>query len=242
VITLLAQSALAAIPEWVRQAASQPTPAYSPETKAVVLLDDTEYTVTGAGEFQEHYRRVVRILRPDGREQADLHVHLQQHEKLVSIHAWTLDTSGREYELKEKDFAEAGAFADFILYSDDRMRTAVAPAAQPGSVIAFEYEVHRHAWLNQLNWSLHEDIPVREVRLTLSLPPRWEYKTLWAATPPIQPSQTGANRWEWVTRDLAAIEDEPMRPPLPALAGRMKLTYFVSGDQSGSNGSWESLA
>ena len=33
------------VPDWVRSAAAQKIPAYSPETNAVILLDDTTYTV-----------------------------------------------------------------------------------------------------------------------------------------------------------------------------------------------------
>jgi hypothetical protein len=56
------------IPDWVRQAAAQKLGTYSPEIKAVVLLDQTDYNVAGSGDYVEHSRRVIKILRPDGRE------------------------------------------------------------------------------------------------------------------------------------------------------------------------------
>ena len=58
------------IPDWVRQAAATPLGTYPPETKAVVLLDQTDYTVTAPGEYVEHSRWVAKILRPEGREEA----------------------------------------------------------------------------------------------------------------------------------------------------------------------------
>ena len=52
------------VPDWVRTAAQQKLPEYSPETNAVVLLEDTTYTVAPDGSAVEHYRHVVKILRP----------------------------------------------------------------------------------------------------------------------------------------------------------------------------------
>ena len=56
------------IPDWVRQAAAQTLPTYPADTNAVVLLDETTYTINGPGDVTEHSRRVVKILRPEGRE------------------------------------------------------------------------------------------------------------------------------------------------------------------------------
>src|ERR1700751_2642233 len=111
------------VPDWVGTAAAAPLPQYEPDTDAVVLLDDVNYTVASSGDYVEHYRRAVKILRPEGRDQANFYLHLREKEKVLSLHAWSIDKSGHEYELKEKDFAERGAF-DFELYNDIRMRTA----------------------------------------------------------------------------------------------------------------------
>ena len=115
--------------------------------------------MASSGDYVEHYRRAVKILRPEGRDQANFYLHLREKEKVLSLHAWSIDKSGHEYELKEKDFAERGAF-DFELYNDIRMRTATAPAADPGAVVAFEFEIWRVSWLNHLDWGFQEPIPV----------------------------------------------------------------------------------
>jgi hypothetical protein len=62
------------VPDWVRAAAALSVPHYSAETNAVVLLDDTKYTVAADGRAVEHHRRVVRILRPQGRNEGNFHV------------------------------------------------------------------------------------------------------------------------------------------------------------------------
>jgi transglutaminase-like putative cysteine protease len=231
------------VPDWVRQAASQPLPKYEPDTNAVVLLDQTDFTVTAPGEYLEHSRHVVKILRHEGRDEGEFAVHLEQKEKLLSIHAWTINATGHEYELKDnaKDFIESSAFFGFDLYNDIRVRRAQAPAADPGSVIALEYEVRRHAWLNQFDWSFQDDIPVREADMTLQLPAGWEYKTSSDATVSIQPVKNGDSRWLWSIRDVPAIEHEAMMPAFLALSGRLEIAYFGPGGGEAKSGSWDAL-
>jgi hypothetical protein len=224
-------------PDWVRQAAAQTLGTYSPDTNAVVLLDATDNTLTGTGEYLEHRRRVVKILRPDGRDEGDLEVYLDHGEKLLSLHAWTLDAAGHEYELKEKDFNEVSPFDD-DLYSDIRYRTATAPAAIPGSVIALEYLVRRRAWLNQLDWIFQEMNPVHEAEFSVQLPVGWEYTTAWADAKPVSPTQAGG-AWQWTVHDVPGIEHEPRMPSLRSLSGRMALSFFAPGRPSAA--SWDQI-
>jgi hypothetical protein len=227
------------VPDWVRQLASAPVGTYPPETKAVVLLDQTDYTVTAPGEYIEHFRRVVRILRPEGRDEGDLSVHLRQGEKPNYLHAWTLDNSGHRYELKDKDFIDK-SFSSYELYSDIHYLTATAPAAYPGSVIAFEYEVRRHSYVNQINQFIAEPNPVREVAVGLTLPSGWEFKDFWSAEAPMAPVQTAPNHWEWTARDLPGVQEEAMMPPLLTIRGRMGIAYYRPG--AGANASsWKAL-
>jgi len=225
------------VPDWVRQAASQPAGSYAPDTNAVVLLDATDDTVTGPGEFVEHYRRVVKILRPDGRDEGDLEVYLDHGEKLLSLHAWSLDSAGREYEVKEKDFNEVSPYGDGD-YSDIRIRTATAPAAVTGSAIALEYQVRRRAWLNQLNWVFQESNPVREADFSVELPTGWEYSAAWADAKPVSPAQSGS-RWQWTVRDVPGIQREPRMPSLRSLCGHMALAFFAPGQPAVA--SWDQL-
>jgi transglutaminase-like putative cysteine protease len=206
----------------------------------VVLLDEVTYTVTGPDDYLEHYRRAVKILRPDGRDEADFSVHFHQREKVVSLHAWSIDKSGHEYELKDKDFAERGLF-DFELYNDIRLRTVTAPAADPGAVVAFEYEVRRHPWLNHFTWGFQESIPVHESHVVLHLPQGWEYRAYWAGMSPATPAQKTGNAVEWTLYDLPAIEHEAMSPTRWALSARLGLAYLEPGSSAKNTASWEAL-
>jgi hypothetical protein len=122
----------ASVPDWVRNASTQAFPAYPADTNAVVLLAQEDMTVTAPGDYVEHQRRVVKILRPDGRDEGRLRVHLGHEEKLLSLRAWTIDKTGRQYELREKDFEEQNPYYHSF-YDDIRYRTARAPSMSPSS-------------------------------------------------------------------------------------------------------------
>jgi hypothetical protein len=206
----------------------------------VVLLDEVSYTVTSPDEYIEHHRGVVKILRPDGRGEGNFAVSFRQKEKVTSLHAWSIDKAGHEYELKEKDFDERGLF-DFELYNDIRLRTVTAPAANPDSVVAFEYEVRRHPWLNHIDWGFQESIPVHEAHIALRLPQGWEYRASWAGISPVAPTQGTASDAEWTLHDLPAIRHEPMSPPFWALSARLGLAYLEPGQSARNASSWEAL-
>ncbi|MBV9180289.1 MAG: DUF3857 domain-containing protein, partial [Acidobacteria bacterium] len=231
------------IPQWMRQAASRPLATYPAETKAVVLLDQTDYNVTGPGECVEHTRWVAKILRPEGRSLGHLAVDLRQGEKLNSIHAWTLDSSLHQYELKAKDFIERSLSSD-ELYSDIKLFTAEAPAPDPGSILAFEFEARRHPIFNQINQFLAQPHPVRELEISLTLPPGWEARDSYSDQIGLVRAAAGTNGWHWTAHDLEGIQDEPQMPPKSALLDRLSITYFQPGNQDASfsrAGSWNAL-
>jgi hypothetical protein len=62
-------SVASTIPGWMRDAANQTLPSYPADTNAVVLLDDISETVVGPGDYVEHYRHVVKILRREGEDE-----------------------------------------------------------------------------------------------------------------------------------------------------------------------------
>ena len=228
------------VPEWVKTAAAVSLPKYPADTDAVVLLDEVTFTVTTPDEYTEHYRRVVKILRPEGRNQGRFYVDFRQKEKVTELHAWSIDKAGREYEMKEKDFAERG-LVDFELYSDVRLRTAEVPARDPGSVVAFEYEVRRHPWLNHLSASFQESVPVHESSVELILPRSWEYVAHWAGTAPVAPVRDTQNDVQWVLHDLPAIKHEAMSPSPWALMARLELAYLEPGQAAKNTASWQAM-
>src|SRR5436305_2960474 len=89
-------AASASMPEWANPAAAQGLKSADPEVKAVVILDEKKFTVLSGDDIVERHRRVVKILRKEGREEGELGFWLQSNDKVNSIHAWSLDASGHE--------------------------------------------------------------------------------------------------------------------------------------------------
>ncbi len=226
-------------PDWLHQAASKAPGKYAPETNAVVLLDDLTLNVTGPGQAEETHRRIVRILRPQGHDQAKLYVNVGPGDKVQAIHAWTIDGSGVQYEVKDKEFLEVSPYQE-ALYTDIRYRAVEAPAGNPGSVIGWEYTIRRHLWMDQWHWFVQEDIPVDEARLTLQLPASWENKASWANQAAQAATQLGPNRWQWICQNLAGIPEERLRPNSAALEGRLELAFYEPAAAS-NLGSWKAI-
>jgi hypothetical protein len=222
------------IPDWVRQAAGQQLPPYPPDTDAVVLLSEETDTVTAPDEHIEHYRRVVKILRPDGRNEGDLRVWIGHEGKLNSIHGWSIDAAGHEYEIKDKDFETRGdAYCN--MYRDVYQKWARAPGAGAGAIIAFEYDLRRRDYFGELNWMPQEDIPVRSATLTIQMPSGWELKDWWSGPDSAKSTTVGPNGWQWTKTNLPAIEDEQQRPASDALAARLTVQLFTATRPLGSN-------
>ncbi|MEK6397790.1 MAG: hypothetical protein V4734_06870, partial [Terriglobus sp.] len=67
-VTALPVFAKDQVPDWVKAAAQTPTDKVSNEANAVVLMQEHTYTVDSKGVLVQHVRRVVKILRPQGRK------------------------------------------------------------------------------------------------------------------------------------------------------------------------------
>ena len=240
---LLSASCFSVTPDWVRTAANQTQMSVDRETNAIVLLDDQTTTVQDNGDVYTLERRVVKILRPEGREYAKVHVYFDNETKLKSLHAWSITAKGIEYELKDKDFRELSPYGDEALYSDLRVREAELPGADIGTVIAFEVEQRDRPYLMQDTWQFQERIPVQLTRYTLRLPGGWEYSNYWFDHGEVKPSESGTNSWTWQLSQIPGIEREPHMPSWRALAGRMEIGYYgtVRGQAVKSGRSWQQI-
>lgn len=216
------------VPDWVRTAAAQTLPAYPPRTNAVVLLDDHAYTIAADGTKVEHVRRIVKILRPQGRKYGALFATFSNAEKLHSVHLWSIGADGHEYAVRDNDLTESGGWSDFALYSDDRARGGVPPALDTGAIAAIEYERQERPYENEILWVPDEDIPVLKERLTLTLPPGFAYKAVWKdhrTTTPVD-LEKGRTLWELTNLPAIHLEDIALAPDGLSLASRLDVFYY----------------
>ena len=126
-------------PDWVKAAAKMQLPTYPADTAGVVLVDETTTTVRDSGEIGILHRKAMKILSTNGRELGYAAVPFNGLVRLVGMHAWSITAKGEEWEVKEREAAEVG-LSDSMLYAEDKMKVIRIPGAEPGTVVAFEYE------------------------------------------------------------------------------------------------------
>ncbi len=234
--------ALAGVPDWLRAAAQASLPKYPEDTNAVVLLNEQITTVKDSGEIRTLYRRAYKILRPEGRDLGVVAVYFNKETRLTYLKAWSIPSSGKDYEVKEKDAIETSAFGE-ALYQDARHKLLKIPAAEPGNVIGYEYEQKRRPAILQDTWVFQEDIPVRRARFELELPSGWEFESFWENHPALKPVETRGSKWVWELEEIPAVENEPSMPPRRAVEGRLAVTYFPRRPELGgkSLASWKDV-
>ena len=231
------------VPDWVRTAAQQKLPEYSPETKAVVLLEDTTYTVAPDSSAVEHYRYVVKILRPQGRDEGIVAVPFDKDSKILSMHVWSIGPDGHEYAVKDNEMAEYGYPGQGNFFMDLKVRAANAPGRDPGGVVAYEYEQRSHPYLTEKTWLFQSDLPRLNQSFTLELPPGFTHGTVWAHSKEVSAVDLEHQRWRWEMKETPPIELDHvlLRPSELALAGRMTVHYAGPGITAPTEGSWQSI-
>ena len=116
-------------PDWLHNLAQQPQKHYANDVDAVTLLDDETTIVKDNGEIIHRTREAYRILRPEGRGVAVLHVHFDNERKMNSLHGWSITAKGQEYEAKDKDAFERSA-STYEIFSDVKERILDVPGAE----------------------------------------------------------------------------------------------------------------
>ena len=231
------------VPDWVTAAAAQKLPDYPAETNAAVLLDDITYTVAPDGTAIEHRRHVVKILRPEGRDDAVVLISFDSGEKLLSLHVWSIGPDGHQYALKDNEISEIGYDSDGELFNSLRAKVANPPGRDPGGVIAYEYEQKMRPYLSEDTWFFQRDIPVLNQSYTLVLPPGYTFGTVWAHHPEEKPIDLENQRWRWEMKNVRGInlEHVVLRPAGASLAGRMTVHYAGPGITVATDGTWQSV-
>ena len=231
------------VPDWVRTAAQQKLPTYPPETNAVVLLDETTYTVAPDGSAVEHYRYVVKILRPQGREEGIVGVPFDKDSKILSMHVWSIGPDGHEYAVKDNEMVELGYPGQGNFFDDLKVRIAKAPGRDPGGVVAYEYEQRSHPYLTEKTWFFQSELPHLNQSFTLELPPGFTHGTVWAHGKEVSAVDLEHQRWRWEMNNTPAIDLDQvtLRPDVLSLAARMTVHYKGPGIQSPTEGTWQSI-
>jgi transglutaminase-like putative cysteine protease len=228
-------------PDWVPQAASTQV-SNAASAKAIVLLSDDLLTIQSDGQARLRHREVIKILRPQGREYAELGEWSGGGRKLLSFHAWSIGPDGHQYTVKDDQVREEGAEGGGLLYVDDRLKVVTPPGADPGGVVAYESEVQLPSYMTENSWEFQRSIPVHRAAFEVDLPSGWKHRALWHNHDSATPQEIAPGHWRWELTDIPAVdtEDAPLAPDDIALEGRMVVHYAVNDIEQGDQ-LWTSI-
>lgn len=229
-------------PGWVLDAAHAATPNYPAATVAVVLDDEETLTVSPDGNATLLKRRVIKILRPQGRGFANVFVPVDHDRKLHSLHVWSIAADGHPYTLRDNEIAEVGDDEYGMLYVDLHARVAHAPAADPGAVVAYEYERTMRPYVQEYTWDFQDSIPILHSVFELVLPPDWHYSVAARKDTGVVTSQPAPGHYRWQIDHVPGIdtEDAPMVPEFESMAGRLVVRYSHDPEPTG-DAQWTSV-
>ncbi len=236
-------SAADSAPDWLRAAAQEKLPNYPKDTKAVILLDETQITVQSNGDIYTRHRAAVRLLRPEARDDyGGIDVNFDKDTKIVSLKAWTIEPDGREIAVGEKDAEEHGYLSN-LLYRDVRVKALQFPDAYPGRVVGYEYVQRNRPYVFEDDWWFQDQAPVRTARLILDIPSGWEFTAKWFNHAEMKPQTPASNEYVWEVSNVPRIEVEPQMPSWRTVAGWVGLKYFPSDPtlRAKSTGSWTDI-
>ncbi len=229
-----AMTAKADAPAWMHNLVNAPLPAHDDKTDAVILYSEEIVTVQSAEKIKDTVRRAYRILRPNGRDHGVVAVWFNPSRKVTNLHGWCIPAQGKDYEVKDKDAMEVSLpkISGSELISDVKDRVLQIPAADPGNIVGYEYEVEESPLVLQTVWQFQETEPVKDTKFTLLLPPSWEYSVVWRNHAEMKASQIGNNQWQWTLSDVKGLRPEEEMPPWTGVAGEMVVSFFPPGGAS----------
>jgi len=220
-------------PSWMHAQANVTLPSYDDKTDAVLLYSETNVTVVATDKIKTTVREAYKILRPKGRSRGIVHVYFNPQRKIKGLHGWCIPAQGKDYEVKDKDTIETSLSLEGAeLISDVKYKVLEIPAAEPGNIVGYEYEVEERPFFLQDTWEFQEQDPVRESHYSLQLPAGWEFKASWLNHTEVKGTESGNNLWQWAVTEVGPIRTEPEMPPVEGVMGQMIVTLFPSGGKA----------
>lgn len=216
------------LPAWAQAQVNAPLPEHTDDTSAVMLYSDAVLTVEPNGRIERLERKVYRILRPQGAAKGVVRLDFDAQKKIIRMQGWSLATDGKVREATERDAVDTAlpGIENGELESDLRTRLLHIPAAEPGSLIAFETQQEMRPYVFADEWSFQETVPVREAHYSLQLPAGWQYKATWIHQDEVGPVASGNLHWQWTVKDVKAIRTERRMPSFDAVAGRLAIALL----------------
>ncbi len=114
-----------------------------------------------------------------------------------------------------------------MLYVDLHAKAAHAPAADPGAVVAYEYERTMRPYVQEYTWEFQDSIPILHSVFELVLPSDWHYSVAARRDAGVVTSQPAPSHYRWQIDRVSGIdtEDVPLVPEFESIAGRLVVHY-----------------
>jgi hypothetical protein len=223
--TLRAES----VPDWLATAGRVDLAHFGDGSAAVVVGQWNDFTVDETGKFVSSERRALRVLNRRSAERYLKAVGFENNEtKVTSIQTWTIAPSGRVTQSAKKDLVTQSAFAEFALFSDDRVKMVDIPGVEDGSLVGFEVVRQGRIPINGETFRMEDQIPILQGELHVSVP---SGSLHWFVNHPdrLEIMNQSANSAAFRTSRRPAIPDEADAPPFSSLASEVVINYDSKG-------------
>jgi len=231
------------VPQWLADAAQLALPTHSPETEAVVLLDERNIRLGEDGTIRTNCRRAVKVLRQGGIEEARRLVLASAYDtKIRSMTGWNVTEGRKTLKVTIKNVVETGLAPD-TLYTDVSMKILFAPSVEVGSLVGFEWEEERKPPSLEDVFEFQGGFPVGLSRYAVISPAGWTVDAFWVNWSPTEgrPVAGSPPGVVWETTDIPAIEAEPLMPSPRALAGRVIVRFRASQPEGRCLSEWADI-
>jgi hypothetical protein len=216
-------------PDWLMAANHVDLGHFGDGSAAVVVGEWTDFSVDAAGKFTLTERSAIRVLN---RKSAERYLNAEGFEnndtKVTSIQTWAIDSAGHVTQSSKKDLVMGAAYADFIMFADDRVKMIPAPGAEDGSLVGYEVVSQGRIPINGEQFQIEKEIPVHQGELHLSVPTGSMH---WFSNHPDRMEVVEQSEHSATIRvvNRPGIPEEPSAPPLRSLALVVAVNYDPQG-------------
>ena len=225
------------VPDWLATANRADLGHFGEGKAGVIVGDWKDFTVDASGKFILSERRAIRVLN---RRSADRYLRAVGQEntdtKVQSIQTWAIAPSGRILQSGKKDVITEAGYAEFELFSDDRVKMIHIPGAEDGSLVGYEIVTQGHIPIRGEKFRMEEEIPTHQGELHISVPAG---SIRWFVNHPDRVEVVSQSATDAIFRavDRPGIPDETSAPPFSTLAAEIVVNYDPKG--TAALQSWE---
>lgn len=221
------------LPDWVEEAMTRKVEYQDEDTSAAILHQTSEWTVSSDGRIDRKERRVISIIKGEGRKHASAFAHYEKSSgKVLDAKAWLILPNGevKEYNKKVWSNIEPGGYGS--LFNESRqLFINLADSTSVGSIFAYEFTTRRESLIPQNLWFFNDLIPVAQSELKITLPQDWDL-TFYALSDAKFSHTREGNTYIWRSGQHAGVPSQYKSPPLGRMLSYIGITYLPSSKDS----------